>query len=332
MANSKHRLISKRKKPPTYKSNAGSYRRPFWLPAISYYFLVVAVAIGMFFLVWGILLEGGDQTPWIPAGLLASLILISAVVVREVFLRRARQRYLIDSQRLDRTLSKIPRRKTSVRTRPKFTLQQNTFLLNQIEEKSEAARVLKRLPEGHLEVFEICNEYLNYTKKELEHIDLNSPRYPAVKNGRKKVRKFHKYHLLTWAEIESKSFTRESKDSSNFPDKIGFANKALNVIDGALKFYPNDNELLASKEAIGEYISRMNVANQIERAERAEFVGDKIAAIGEYREALFLLGRQELSNREKEELAKRINGEIENLRGRLDDDKSELLSDRGNAK
>ena len=71
-------------------------RRPFWLPAISFYVLSVAVAIAVFFLTWAVLIEGGEQNPFIASGLLASLVLIAAVVVREVVLRNARKKYYIE--------------------------------------------------------------------------------------------------------------------------------------------------------------------------------------------------------------------------------------------
>jgi len=260
------------------------------------------------------LLEGGDQTPWIPAGILSSLVLIGAVVVREVVLRRARHRFLIDQQRLDRTLSKIPHVSNINRKRPKFTLRQNSYLLTKISEKSEAAKVLKRLSEGHLEVFEICNEYLSYTKREIRHIDVNSPRYSAVKKGRSRIKKLHKYHLFAWTEIESKAYLLEAKNVDSFEDRIGNARKALTVIDSAREFYSNDARLSESREAISEQISRMKISNQIELAEKSEFRGDIATAIAGYRDILFLLTRENLAKRDKDELAEQINIEIAKLR------------------
>src|SRR5437868_1146683 len=68
--------------------------RPFWLPASNYYVLAFAVAVGSFFVLWGILHDTGDATPWITAGVGASFILAGAVVMRELILRRIRMRVL----------------------------------------------------------------------------------------------------------------------------------------------------------------------------------------------------------------------------------------------
>ena len=92
-----------RRYPPPIKTRPARYRRPFWLPASNYYILAAAVAIASFFLVWGIL-HDGDDAPWVPAGIGASLILIGAVFLREIVLRKARNRYLLAQKRLDFTL------------------------------------------------------------------------------------------------------------------------------------------------------------------------------------------------------------------------------------
>src|SRR5580765_8162176 len=69
-------------------------RRPFWLPASNYYVLAVAVSATFFFFVWGFLHDEGEETPWVTAGVSSSLLLCGAVVLREVILRRSRDRFL----------------------------------------------------------------------------------------------------------------------------------------------------------------------------------------------------------------------------------------------
>ena len=56
----------------------------------------VITAVGLFFLLWGILVSGGDEAPWLPAGLAASVVLLVAVSAREVVMRRAWTRYLLE--------------------------------------------------------------------------------------------------------------------------------------------------------------------------------------------------------------------------------------------
>ncbi|HMJ08909.1 MAG TPA: hypothetical protein VK468_07880, partial [Pyrinomonadaceae bacterium] len=90
-----------------YRGQMVRPRRPFWLPASNYYVLAVAIVCGVFFLLWGILNEDGEQTPWIAAGIAASGVLIGAVFLREVFLRSARNKFLSDQRRLDRSLQGV---------------------------------------------------------------------------------------------------------------------------------------------------------------------------------------------------------------------------------
>ena len=78
-------------------------RRPFWLPASNYYVLAVAVSTAFFFVVWGILHDSGEETPWVTAGISASLLLGGAVILRVVILRRAhirlhRKQRVMDNQ------------------------------------------------------------------------------------------------------------------------------------------------------------------------------------------------------------------------------------------
>lgn len=305
--------ISRSKIPAKQARITPIYRKPFWLPTVSYYFLSVAIAIIFFFLVWAILHEGGEATPWIPAGILASLVLIGAVILREIYLRKARNRYLLVKRQLDYNLSKIPNIAKTNQTRPKFTLQQNSYMLNHIKEKSDAARVLKRLPEGHFEVFEICNEYLNFTENELNKIDYNSPRFIAIKKGRRNVRDLHKYHLIKWAEIETKTHTRDAKIRATVVGKVETAQKALTVLESALRYYPKEENLIASYEAVAEFISRTKISHRIEEAEKSAFNEDYLSAIEQYGDILFLLTKENLSKRDKNEIKEKIELEINKL-------------------
>ena len=82
-------------------------RRPFWLPASNYYVLTAAVSIAFFFLLWGILRDEGDETPWVTSGVGASIILGGAAVLREVILRRARNNYLRLERRVKDNFSEV---------------------------------------------------------------------------------------------------------------------------------------------------------------------------------------------------------------------------------
>lgn len=300
-----------------YRGAATSYRRPFWLPASNYYVLAIAITIAFFFLVWGILHDGIEETPWITAGIAASLLLCCAVFLREVVLRRARRRFLSAQRRLDDTVNwrSIPNDRN--RDPNKLTLEKNAAILGEIKKKSDAARVLSKLSDGHLEVFEMCGEYLSINAHELNTISPGSPRLAPLHRGREMARELHRYHLLHWAEIEARALTQEARNRVKISERLETAQRALTVIGSALHYYPEEENLRESEEALKEFIASIKISNWIERAERAAFKGKYTQALSLYRDALFYLGRENVKSDERELIAVRINSEIEKLR-RLD--------------
>lgn len=292
------------------------YRRPFWLPASSYYILVTAVAIAFFFLVWGILHDGNEQTPWMAAGIGASLILIAGVVLREVILRNARNRFIVERNRLDLNL-----RRAQVSERPiadtKITLEKNAAALENIKKKSDAAKVFGRIAEGHREVFELCEVYRSAVTKEIPNVLPGSPRIGALIKGSEAATEYHRYHLLKWAEIESKNLTQESRNAIKINDKLGFAQKAASAVEFALTHYPDDRSLLETATLLRDFLVSIKVSDWVEKAERAAFRGDNSKAIGLYKDALYFLGRDGENSEEREIAAEKIKSAIavlENLR------------------
>lgn len=285
-----------------------------WLPASNYYALTMAVVIAFFFLVWGILHDGGDETPWISAGIGASAILFGAVVLRELIMRRARNRYVRAQRSFDRELREVYSRLGNERDAEKLTLGQNEAILNDIAKKSSAARTLGKFSAAHREVFELCGDYLSRNKRELAMIGTGSPRLVPLRKSRERVAEYHRYHVLQWAEIEARELTQDAKSRSKLSEKVESAQAAMNVIDSALGFYPTERSLLESREVVVELIASIKVAHWIERAERAAFKGEYKEARNHYRDALFYLGRDNISSEDRELAANRINAEIERLR------------------
>ena len=290
-----------------------NYRRPFWLPASGYYALTAAIVIGFFFLAWEFLHEGGDDMPWISAGIAASFILGGAVFLREVILRKARDRFILIQKRLDYNLKNIPIHSSVNHNANKLSLQRNADIINNIQKKSEAARILGKLSDGHWEVFEICSEYLRVNGTELENAGLGSPRLASLRRGRAIVSDLHRYHLLSWAQIESRSLTEKAKNSVAVSDKLETARNALSVLDSALQYYPNDLQLTESEGALKEFIASIEISHWIEQAERSAFKGNYKNAINHYKDALYFLARENIRNIEKDAIADKINREIENL-------------------
>ncbi len=299
-----------------YRGEFSRHRRPFWLPASNYYMLTASVAIAFFFLVWGILNDGHDQTPWIPAGVGAAVVLGSAVVLREVILRDARRRYLISQHHIDQSVKGIARR-VREREPAKLTLERNASILSEISRKSEAAKVLGRFAEGHREVFELCDEYLAAVTRELPNVGAGSPRIAALRRGTDVAGRYHYYHLLQWAEIESRTLTQEASKRDKIADKLESTQSALGVVEFALRAYPQESALLESQKVLLQLVSSIKISDLIERAERSAFKGNHKRALNLYQDALFFLQRD---NPETEgEVGDHINEEIIKIQKRLTD-------------
>lgn len=303
--------------------DSNKYRRPFWLPASNYYILTTAIAIAFFFFLWGILHEGDEEMPWIPAGIGVSVLLIGAVVLREIILRRARNSFLSAQQRLDNNLKKVAPQFNAKSDANKLSVQQNAEIIKTIQKKSEAAKVLGKLSEGHLEVFEMCNEYLVVNKNQLETVGQGSPRLAALRRGREVVLNLHHFHLLTWAELESRLFTQEAQNRVIISEKLEMSQKALTVLGFALQFYPNEPQLVESDKALKEFAASIQISHLIEKAERATFKSNYKLAINHYRDALFFLARENADREKKEIIAAKINSEIEKIRELAADEKKQ---------
>ena len=304
--------------------NSNKYRRPFWLPASGYYVLATAITIAFFFCIWGILHEGGEDMPWITAGIGASILVIGAVILREVVLRKARNNFLSVQKRLDNNLKKVAPQISENNNPNKLSLQQNILIIKEIQKKSEAAKVLGKLSEGHLEVFEMCREYLTVNKNQLETVGNGSPRLAALWRSREVIQELHHFHLLAWAELESRLFTQEAKNRVIISEKLEMSQKALTVLDFALQFYPNEPQLVQSDAILKEFAASINISHFIEQAELATFKGNNKIAINHYRDALFFLARENVKSEDKEMIAEKINSEIEKLRELSADTKKKI--------
>lgn len=259
-------------------------RRPFWLPASNYYILAAAFTIALFFLIWGILQDSGETAPFIPAGIAAGLILAAAVLLREVILRNARNRFLASQRMLERNLTYAPVKLPHAG--PKLTLERNSAILREIKRKSEAARVLTGLPEAHREVFDMCEEYLAAANRELPTVNPGSPRIAALRKGTRSIVEYHHYHLLKWAEMQSQTLTLEAQSRSRVSQKLVTVEEALSVLNFALQHYPADTDLLGSQKVLLDLIASIELSHLIEKAEKAVEKGNKKRALVHYKNAL----------------------------------------------
>jgi hypothetical protein len=271
-------------------------------------------ALALFFGLWWLLISGGDEAPWIPAGLAASVVLLVALSAREVVMRRAWTRYLLE-QGGDPSLrsSGEHKRSSSSKTRTSSVLSAASRVIQQRSEEADAGSSA----ESHFEVFQLCQEYLATTDEALKSNNLPGDKRVAVKAGQERVRTLQKHHLLTWARTSSRSLTYEAQQRSRTSDKIEAANRALHCLESAQKFYPEEADLNESSVAIREFIASVKVAHWVELAERSAFKGHYRRAIERYKDALFYLNRETVKDEIRIPGAERIAREIESLQSQL---------------
>jgi len=273
---------------------------------------------------------GGDEAPWIPAGLAASVVLLVALSAREVIMRRAWTRYLLD-QRVEHSGRKGERQSSS--SKP-----QSSSLLSaawRVIQKQSAEADAETNAEAHFEVFHLCQDYLNGADEALKSNHLLAEKRIAIRSGQERVRSLQKHHLLTWARDSARSLTYEAQQRARTSDKIETANRALHCLESALKFYPEEADLRESRLAIQEFVGSVKVAHWVELAERSAFKGHYRRAIERYKDALFYLGRETVKEEIKIPGIERISREIESLESRLRQHKngrSEKSPDEGKFK
>lgn len=264
--------------------------------------------------------DGQEDKPWIGAGLGASVLLIGAVLLREVILRNARNRFQLRQRMLSEGLIQLPRESRTLRDSDKVTIERNDALLRHIRQKSQAAKVLASLAPAHREVFDLCEQYLRLIDREIPSIGVGSPRLPVLLRGSESVKKLHKYHLLKWTEIESQTSMQDARARSKLTEKIDSAEKALNSVEFALRHYPSELSLRESSVALREMIAAVKVEDLLERADRAEFKGHLTRAISLRQDALFLIDRLGFTSAGLVAVAERINGIIERTKSTLIED------------
>lgn len=285
--------------------------RPFWLPASNYYILAAAFTIALFFVIWGILQDSGEQTPFIPAGIASGVILAAAVMLREVILRRARNRFLASQRLLERNLAHAPVRASH--SAPRLTIERNSAIVSFIKRKSEAARVLNGLPEAHREVFDMCDEYLSAARTELPTVNPGSPRIAALRKGTRSITEYHHYHLLKWAEMQSQALTHEARSRTRVSQKLETVEEALSVIKFALRHYPADEDLLGSERVLNELIASIELGHLIEKAEKATEKGNKKRAIVHYKSAIAFIQKHAALQNEAADTVEMIKREVARL-------------------
>lgn len=299
------------------------------MPSSASYLLgAFAAATALFFGLWWMLVSGGDEAPWIPAGLAASVVLVVALSAREVVMRRAWTRYLLDQGGQPSTRTGSGKRNSSGKWHSASLLAPAWRTIQKQSAEADSASV----PESHFEVFHLCQDYLSTSDEALRSSSLPAEKRIAIKAGQERVRALQKHHLLTWARDSSRFLTYEAQQRARASDKIESANRALHCLESALKFYPDETELNESSVAVRDFIASVKVAHWVELAERSAFKGHYRRAIERYKDALFYLNRETVKEEVRVHGAERIKREIEVLQSLVQarkNGKAETAKDEG---
>ncbi|HEY3027313.1 MAG TPA: hypothetical protein VGJ55_14275 [Pyrinomonadaceae bacterium] len=291
------------------------------MPSTSGYLIAAAAAAAaLFFILWWMLLSGGDEAPWVPAGLAASVVMLVAVSAREVVMRRAWTRFLLDHNRHDERVRAPQRRGSSnVGLRSPSV---HAAVLRTLQKQSSEANAAGSLPEAHLDAYHLCQDYLASSDQALGSPRLEPESRLALRTGQERVRALQKHHLLSWAKGAARALTHEAQQRARVSEKTEMATRALDCIDSALKIYPDEAELNESGNAVREFIVLVKVAHWVELAERSAFKGQYRRAIDRYRDALFYLTRGSVDEANRAATAEKIGREIELLRAKLKTDRN----------
>src|SRR5262249_19403267 len=187
-----------------------------------------------------------------PAGLVASVVLLVALSAREVVMRRAWTKHLLEQGSHDHSRENSSKSSGTRRTHSTSVL---AAALRSIQKQSLAADNAGSSPETHLDIFHLCRDYSATAEEALQSNNLPAEKRMALRAGQERVRVLQRHHLLTWAKESSRALTAEAQQRARYTDKIESANKALQCLDSALKFYPDEPELNSSKLALNEFIA-----------------------------------------------------------------------------
>ncbi len=204
---------------------------------------------------------------------------------------------------------------TGVFRKKTYSATAHTAALRSLQSQSAEADASSR-PESHLDMFNLCQGFVASADEALRSNSLTAEKRSIFRAGQERARALEKHHMLTWARDSSVALTHEAQRRARMTDKIETAYRALDCLDTALKVYPAEAELNASKSAIWEFIASVKVAHWVELAERAAFKGHYRRAIDRYKDALFYLNRDTSNDEIRIAGAERIGREIDALRER----------------
>jgi hypothetical protein len=285
---------------------------------VGYMVIAGGLSLALFWGIWFLLRSDGDEAPWIPAGLAAGFVILLAAAAREIVMRRAWARYTHEMEMV-MGAGDVPHPvlKPRVVAGNWSGMQSQVAALRGLQQRLAELDAAGAPPEAHLEAYRLCEQYLVNTDEALRTPGGPAEMRVALRSGRERVLALRHKHLLAWARGETTRLTQEAQRRVRLSDRIETAQRALGVLDEALRVCPGEQELRDSALAVRNFIASVKVGQWVEMAERSAFRGKYARAVARYRDALFYLSRAEMSEDAREEAAARIQREIEMLRARM---------------
>lgn len=300
------------------RGNTRGKSHPRMPSTVGYMLAALGLSLAIFIGIWLLLQAEGEEAPWIPAGLAAGFVVLIAAAAREIVLRRAWARYLREMELTmgggDAARHAI---KPVVSAGSRSSMQASVAALRQLQQRLTELDAVGVAPETHLEAYRLCEQYLASTEDVIRTTGSSTEMRVALRSGQERVRVLQKKHLLAWARGETTRLTQEAQRRVRVVDRIETAQRALEVLDEALRVYPDERELGDSSVAVRNFIASVKVGQWVEMAERSAFRGKYARAIARYRDALFYLSRADMSEDAREDASTRIHREIELLRARI---------------
>lgn len=289
------------------------------MPSTAGYMAVAGgLAIAIFWLIWWLLRSDGEEAPWLPAGLTAGFVILAAAAAREVVMRRAWARY---TREMDLVMGASDPPRSAVKAKTVSSnysgMQAQVAALRGLQQRLSELDSANTTPDAHHEAYRLCEQYLASTEEVLRAPGGPAELRAALRSGQERVRALQRKHLLSWARGETTRLLHEAQRRVRVSDRIETAQRALEVLEEAMRVYPGEQELRDSSLAVRNFVASVKVGQWVEMAERAAFRGKYERAVARYRDALFYLSRADMGEDARAEAATRIQREIELLRARV---------------
>lgn len=311
--------LAQRNARPRMQGGAARHRKGHpRMPSMAGYMAVAGgLSLALFWGIWFLMRSEGDESPWLFAGFSAGFVILIAAAAREIAMRRAWARYTREMELVmgGGEVARPSLKPAMIGNRS--GMQAQVAALRNLQHRLADLDAPSTPPDAHLEAYKLCEQQLMTTEEALRVPGGAAEMRVALRSGHERVRAMQRKHLLAWARGEALRLTQEAQRRVRLSDKIETAQRALEVLDEALKLYPGEQELRDSSTAVRDFICSVKVGQWVEMAERAAFRGMYARAIARYRDALFYLSRAEMGEDARMETTTRIQREIELLRAHL---------------